>query len=108
MDSQLRVLAECLLKGLHKAAFEMVQPFPYGRWTCANGRQVIFDREYRAMWQRLPNGRVCDVDPCDLVEWCREEFFFDDGLPQYRQYGAMRRLRNILVQEWRMWRVVNH
>jgi len=32
---------------------------PYGMWTCADGRQVLFNRGYRAIWERLP-GRAAE------------------------------------------------
>jgi hypothetical protein len=54
---------------------------PYGIWTCADGRQVMFNRQYKPMWQRLPDGRVALADPSEWVHWQKQDWFYDDGTP---------------------------
>ena len=54
---------------------------PYGIWTCADGRQVIFNRRYKPMWQRLLDGRVVLADPTEWVHWRQQDWFYDDGTP---------------------------
>src|ERR1019366_697539 len=27
---------------------------PFGKWTCADGREVLFNRNYKPIWQRYP------------------------------------------------------
>ena len=29
-------------------------PEPYGAYVCADGRQVLYDRHYKPIWQRRP------------------------------------------------------
>lgn len=29
---------------------------PYGLWLSDNGREVLFNRHYRALWWRMPDG----------------------------------------------------
>jgi hypothetical protein len=96
-QSELHFLADCLRAGLHK----MAGPYlPYGIWRCANGREVLFDRSYRPLYQRLPNGKVKDADPGEWVEFEQQEILFPDGaLPPYRRYEAVKHLRSILV-DW--------
>jgi len=31
---------------------------PYGQWQCADGTEVLFNRDYCALWARLPDGKV--------------------------------------------------
>jgi hypothetical protein len=39
---------------------------PYGLWTCADGREVLFNRYYHPVYQRYPGQPACPADP---VEW---------------------------------------
>ena len=53
---------------------------PYGVWRCADGREVLFNREYRPIWERLPDGTVRAADPCEWVRFIvNHRWFFDDG-----------------------------
>lgn len=52
---------------------------PYGKWTCKDGREVIFNREYQPIYQRI-NGEVSYADRDEYVkdiETC--EMFWHDG-----------------------------
>ena len=33
----------------------ILQQMPYGKWTCADGREVLFDRNYTPMNERRPD-----------------------------------------------------
>ena len=37
-------------------------PLPYGIWRTKDGLEVLFDRRYRPMWQRV-EGLVVRADP---------------------------------------------
>ena len=62
---------------------------PYGRWTCADGREVLFDRDYTPICQRTPPGPVSLADP---KEWVRhidsQRFYDDDGTSERRKKVA--------------------
>lgn len=55
---------------------------PYGKWTCADGRQVLFNRNYKPIWQRASDG---SISPGDTEEWVafaeQEHFYGPDHLP---------------------------
>jgi hypothetical protein len=61
---------------------------PYGKWTCADGREVLFNRAYKPIWQRR-NGRV---EIADAREWVKdiqgEEWFFNDLTAPWEGYTA--------------------
>lgn len=62
---------------------------PYGKWTCADGREVLFNREYQPIWQR----REFDVDradPSEWVAWETQEWFYDDSCPPFSYGGGHR------------------
>ena len=97
--AELRVLADCLAKGMHKLAVASMLPrhFPYGVWRDAYHEPVVlFDRSYRGLW-RWRHGVVEPVRPTWQIEYRNEEVLFDELKPQWQQYDAMKQLRAILV-----------
>ena len=56
---------------------------PYGKWTCADGSQVLFNRDYCPLWKRDPSGAVSAIDPNTWVEHDDkdEEWIFGDVAP---------------------------
>lgn len=52
---------------------------PYGKWTCENGREVVFNREYQPIAQRFEGV----VSYADRNEWVKQivkaEMFYDDS-----------------------------
>lgn len=68
---------------------------PYGLWTCADGREVLFNRGYRPIWSRVGKGAV---QPC-AFEWVRfktQGWFFDDGNPPWRNPATLSKCERIL------------
>jgi len=51
---------------------------PYGKWTCADGTEVLFNRDYRPIWKRRPNGVVVAADPDEWVKFAKQQYFFGD------------------------------
>jgi hypothetical protein len=59
---------------------EVRRALPYGVWVCADGRQVLFNRDYLPIWQRRGIGHYgTEADPFEWVHWVRQGWFFDDG-----------------------------
>jgi hypothetical protein len=52
---------------------------PYGIWTCADGRQVLFNRRYKPMQERTAEGVLSQADPNEWVEWKEQRRLFDAG-----------------------------
>ena len=58
---------------------------PYGVWTLADGREVLFDRSYTPTWQRRPGELATVVLDRDWwVPWTRQRYFFDDLTAPWR------------------------
>ena len=51
---------------------------PYGKWTCTDGTEVLFNRDYRPIWKRHPNGVVVAADPDEWVKFAKQEYLFGD------------------------------
>src|SRR5260221_14513443 len=51
---------------------------PYGCWTCADGREVLFNRRYVPIYERRPGepARVADHD--EWVPWTEQRWLFTD------------------------------
>lgn len=54
----------------------MRENLPYGKWTCADGREVLFNRRYIPLWERSPSGVVAPANPKERVPKVREEWFY--------------------------------
>jgi hypothetical protein len=52
---------------------------PYGKWTCADGREVLFNRQYHPILERQSDLAVRTANPSEWVAWKTQDFFFDDG-----------------------------
>jgi hypothetical protein len=80
---------------------------PYGMWTCADGRRVLFNRDYVPIYERRPGklGRIADHD--EYVPWVRQEWFYDGGnspvnwfsVPLSAWKPVVRRINSLLV-DW--------
>lgn len=74
---------------------KMVSQLPYGMWVCADGRVVIFNRNYSPIWERLPDGTVQRANPHEWIKWTRQSWF-DLGSARYER-DARERLRKVLA-----------
>jgi hypothetical protein len=70
---------------------------PYGKWTCVDGREVLFNRRYVPIWQRRPGGRAEPADPTEWVPWVEQEWFADKVVraAQKRQLKSHQ-----IMEEW--------
>ena len=57
---------------------------PYGMWTCADGREVLFNRFYEPIWQRYKGAPAERADPTEWVKFIKQSFFYNDGLSRRR------------------------
>lgn len=58
---------------------------PYGRWTCEDGRQVLFDRRYCPLVQKYPDQPATLADPLEWVDDAIQKtitHFYDDATPE--------------------------
>ena len=53
--------------------------YPYGKWTCADGREVLFNRRYKPIWQRRLGGAAEPAGPTERVPFKSENWFYKDG-----------------------------
>jgi hypothetical protein len=51
---------------------------PYGLWVCGDGREVLFNRFYRPIWQRMPGMVAEKADQGEWVLWTEQRFLFGD------------------------------
>jgi hypothetical protein len=55
---------------------------PYGIWACADGRQVLFNRDYLPILERFPGRPCCAANPREWVWWIKQNWFYNDGTPR--------------------------
>jgi hypothetical protein len=82
---------------------------PYGQWTCANGRQVLFNRSYWPILERTgEDGPVIAANPDERIDWIKQDYFFDDGNSPWRRgrFGNTKAAKktleriNAVLMEW--------
>lgn len=81
-------------RATYAAVDAMIAELPYGYFRDANGREIIFNRRYRLLWQRLPNGEIQRATPNEWVDWVHQAWFDADRIRYER--GTRECLREIL------------
>jgi hypothetical protein len=76
---------------------------PYGKWKCADGTEVLFNRDYRPIWKRHPNGTVEAADPDEWVKFTSQEYLFGD----HNTPDGNRETYRICINQLRDWNVEN-
>jgi hypothetical protein len=69
---------------------------PYGIWTCADGRQVLFNRRYQPMWQRMPGEQASEANPDERIPFERQEWLYSDADPPWKSEDSLARCKAIL------------
>lgn len=64
---------------------------PYGLWTCEDGREVIFNRDYRPIWQRN-GGSAWEADSREQVPWVEQRWFLSDIDGRKQQVARLERI----------------
>lgn len=86
------------LKRLSKQEWMRLE-LPYGRWTCPDGREVLFDRWYQPIWQRMPGETATAADREERVGFTREEWFYTDADTPWRSKAGLARCMAVL-HDW--------
>jgi hypothetical protein len=75
---------------------------PYGMWTCGDGREVLFNRFYVPMAERVgPASPARRSDAYEWVRWKRQEHYFHDGSFRSPALRAETLLRlNAILAAW--------
>ncbi len=90
-----------LRKQLDVADFKPMRlHFPYGKWICGNGREVLFNRDYCPIWDRTADGVVMAIEPDVYVPHQESEFYYGDGTaPYYDNDGTVKKCLSVL-DDW--------
>jgi RecA-family ATPase len=75
-------------------------PLIYGFWTCADGREVLFDRLYHPVWQRRPGQKVEPADPNERVRRKTEQRFYTDATP----FEERKKIAEKVLRDWQVGR----
>lgn len=90
-----------LRKQLDIADFKPMRLYlPYGKWKCADGREVLFNRDYCPIWQRSSDGIATSIKPDVHVPDEDSEFYYNDGTAPY--YNNDMTIKNCLsiLEDW--------
>ena len=82
-----------------KPRINLRRDLPYGMWCCADGRQVLFNREYKPIWERR-GGPAVAAAGSEWVEWLRQEWFYGElDAPWYSR--AMRKRCDVIQEQFK-------
>lgn len=71
------------------AHFPMRKMLPYGRYNCADGSYVLFNRDYQPLFRIQPDGTH---SVCKLTDWIQhhsEEWFYDETNPPWESRSVL-------------------
>jgi hypothetical protein len=74
---------------------------PYGRWRCADGREILFNRSYVPILERLPGEQAIAANPNEWVDFVEQRWFWDDYSHPGRDPKTLARI-NELLADWGM------
>jgi hypothetical protein len=86
-------------RATYAAVDAMIGELPYGYFRDANGREIIFNRRYRLLWQRLPDGTIERANPHEWIDWIEQSWFDADRIRYER--STREALREILRKFFR-------
>ena len=75
----------------------MRQRLPYGKWTCADGREVLFNRRHKPIWQRRPGEGATRANADEWVRFERQEWFYSDEAAPWRSRATVAECESILI-----------
>jgi hypothetical protein len=73
------------------ALFPMRATLPYGKWICADGKEVLFNRDFQPIWEKSPAEMPRPTDRDAQYEHVKEKWFFGDRDPPWSNERSLRR-----------------
>jgi hypothetical protein len=78
---------------------------PYGIWRCADGREVLFNRQYWPILERRPGEPVKPPNSKEWIRWIEQDYFFEDATSpwhprRYKVAAATLAGCNRVLAEW--------
>lgn len=70
---------------------------PYGMWTCADGREVLFNRRYKPLMARMPGQQATEADRNEWVAFVQQRWLYNDGNVPRRDKATMARCKDVLA-----------
>jgi hypothetical protein len=73
---------------------------PYGKWICADGTEVLFNRDYCPLWAKSKDGVIEAIDPDFWIAYEEQHHYFNDGTVPWR--GDKKKLTELegVLEEW--------
>jgi hypothetical protein len=79
-----------------KRIVRMRLELPYGVRTCADGTEVLYNRDYRPIWRRTPHGQIEAFHRSESIPWENQKWFYNDNNPPWEDRGTLRRCKKAL------------
>src|SRR5262245_28075226 len=79
-----------------KRIVRMRLELPYGVWTCADGTEVLYNRDYEPICRRTPYGQVEPFHRSEFIPWKDQKWFYYDGNPPWENRATHMRCKKAL------------
>lgn len=73
---------------------------PYGKWFCADGSEVLFNRDYCPIWKKLDSGEIIDIDPSTQIDYEDSEHYYYDRTAPYSGDLSTLELCLSVLKDW--------
>lgn len=75
---------------------------PYGKYICSDGSEVLYNRDYRPLWKKEPDGAVVPVDSDQYIDHVRQEGFFgtSNNALAWGDPDVIRKIGTKILKEW--------
>lgn len=90
----------------YKGFMPMRLQLPYGKWTCADGTEVLYNRDYCPIWTKSPDGKISGIDPDFWVNYEKDDHFFKDSNAPWAGERNNASL-DFCLQQLKDWNVIN-
>src|SRR5215831_16743228 len=80
----------------------VMRQMPYGTYYCADGREVLFDRDYAPICERYPGQPAKMASSAEWVPKVRQEWIYEDRTPAYKKP----KIAKAKLEEWGMFKPV--
>jgi hypothetical protein len=72
------------------AEYYLAFVLPLGRWTCSDGREVLFNGFLEPIWERRPGAEATPADPYEQVSGivCTERIYGDHHRHHEKRHAA--------------------
>ena len=72
---------------------------PYGKWSCADGSEVLFNRDYKPMWVKSKVGVVTGIESNTWIKFEKQIYYYEEHNPPWNDKKTFT-VCTAVLKEW--------